>query len=211
MLAQGRGIVDVGDGQGLNPLLQYWTMVIHPPMLYLGYVGFTVPFAFAMASLITQAAGRSLDPHHAPLDDRHLVLPEHRHPARRRLGVRGPRLGRLLGLGSGGERFAAAVADGTAFLHSVMMQEKKGMMKVWNMVLVAATFFLCIFGTTLTRSGIVQFRSRLRAVADRQVFRLVPGARHRGHDLPDSRPAGLSEERSAAGKRGFARIQLPVQ
>src|SRR6188472_296165 len=54
ILKQGRGIVDVGDGQGLNPLLQYWTMVIHPPILYLGYVGFSVPFAFAMASLITR-------------------------------------------------------------------------------------------------------------------------------------------------------------
>ena len=57
VLMQGKGIVDVGDGQGLNPLLQYWTMVIHPPMLYLGYVGFVVPFAFAMASLITKQPG----------------------------------------------------------------------------------------------------------------------------------------------------------
>ncbi len=55
--------------------------------------------------------------------------------------------------------------SGTAFLHSVMMQEKKGMMKVWNMVLVSATFFLCIFGTFLTRSGLVQFGARLRAIA----------------------------------------------
>jgi cytochrome c-type biogenesis protein CcmF len=57
VLVQGQGIVDVGDGQGLNPLLQYWTMVIHPPILYLGYVGFTVPYAFAMASLITKQKG----------------------------------------------------------------------------------------------------------------------------------------------------------
>src|SRR5579863_5171970 len=57
VLAQGKGIVDVGDGQGLNPLLQYWTMVIHPPMLYLGYVGFVVPFAFAFASLVTRQPG----------------------------------------------------------------------------------------------------------------------------------------------------------
>ncbi len=57
VLMAGKGITDVGDGQGLNPLLQYWTMVIHPPMLYLGYVGFTVPFAFAMGSLITKQPG----------------------------------------------------------------------------------------------------------------------------------------------------------
>ncbi len=57
VLEEGKLIVNVGDGQGLNPLLQYWTMVIHPPMLYLGYVGFVVPFAFAIASLITKQPG----------------------------------------------------------------------------------------------------------------------------------------------------------
>jgi len=57
MIAAGRGIVDIGDGQGLNPLLQYWTMVIHPPMLYLGYVGFIAPFSFAIASLATKQPG----------------------------------------------------------------------------------------------------------------------------------------------------------
>src|SRR5207237_514784 len=57
VLAAGEGITDVGDGQGLNPLLQYWTMVIHPPLLYLGYVGFIVPFAFAIGSLITRQPG----------------------------------------------------------------------------------------------------------------------------------------------------------
>src|SRR5579863_5904930 len=55
----GKGIADAGDGRGLNPLLQYWTMIIHPPMLYLGYVGFAVPFAFAMASLITKQPGEA--------------------------------------------------------------------------------------------------------------------------------------------------------
>ena len=82
----------------------------------------------------------------------------------------------------------------TAFLHSVMMQEKKGMMKVWNMVLVSATFFLCIFGTTLTRTGIV---SSVHAFAQSPIgtyFFIVPRHRHRGHDLPDPRPAGLSED-----------------
>jgi len=155
VLAQGRGIVDVGDGQGLNPLLQYWTMVIHPPILYLGYVGFTVPFAFAMASLISRQKGE-----------------EWIHTTRRWSIVTWffQSAGILLGagwayavLGWGGYWGWDPVENAsllpwltsTAFLHSVIMQEKKGMMKVWNMVLVACTFFLCIFGTTLTRTGIV--------------------------------------------------------
>jgi cytochrome c-type biogenesis protein CcmF len=152
----GRGnIVNLGDGQGLNPLLQYWTMVIHPPMLYLGYVGFTVPFAFAIASLITKQPGDAWI-----------------HVTRRWTLVTWlfQSTGILLGagwayavLGWGGYWGWDPVENAsllpwitaTAFLHSVMMQEKKGMMKVWNMVLVSATFFLCIFGTFLTRSGVV--------------------------------------------------------
>jgi cytochrome c-type biogenesis protein CcmF len=156
VLVQGQGIVDVGDGQGLNPLLQYWTMVIHPPILYLGYVGFTVPYAFAMASLITKQKGE-----------------EWIHTTRRWSIVTWffQSTGILLGagwayavLGWGGYWGWDPVENAsllpwltsTAFLHSVMMQEKKGMMKVWNMVLVSATFYLCIFGTTLTRTGLVQ-------------------------------------------------------
>ena len=155
VLAQGKGIVDVGDGQGLNPLLQYWTMVIHPPVLYLGYVGFTVPFAFAMASLIT----RRKDEDWIHTTRRWSLITWFFQSA-----------GIILGagwaysvLGWGGYWGWDPVENAsllpwltsTAFLHSVMMQEKKGMMKVWNMVLVAATFWLCIFGTTLTRTGIV--------------------------------------------------------
>lgn len=155
VLMSGKGITDVGDGQGLNPLLQYPAMAIHPPMLYLGYVGFTVPFAFAMASLITRAPG----------DD-------WIHTTRRWTIVTWmfQSCGIVLGagwayavLGWGGYWGWDPVENAsllpwitaTAFLHSVMMQEKKGMMKVWNMVLIAATFFLCIFGTFLTRSGVV--------------------------------------------------------
>ncbi len=155
ILVQGKGIVDVGDGRGLNPLLQYWTMLIHPPILYLGYVGFVVPFAFAMASLITKQPG----------DDWIFTT--------RRWAIVTwffQSTGILLGagwayavLGWGGYWGWDPVENAsllpwltsTAFLHSVLMQEKKGMMKVWNMVLVSATFFLCIFGTTLTRTGLV--------------------------------------------------------
>src|SRR5271156_2828754 len=156
VLMQGKRVIDVGDGQGLSALLQYWTMIIHPPMLYLGYVGFVVPFAFAIASLITKAPGESWI-----------------HVTRRWTLVTWmfQTTGVLLGagwayavLGWGGYWGWDPVENAsllpwitaTAFLHSVMMQEKKGMMKVWNMVLVSATFFLCIFGTFLTRSGVVQ-------------------------------------------------------
>ncbi len=155
VLMAGKGIIDVGDGQGLNPLLQWWTMVIHPPMLYLGYVGFIVPFAFAMASLLT----------HQPGDARI-------HTTRRWAIVTWlfQSTGVVLGmgwaytvLGWGGYWGWDPVENAsllpwisaTAFLHSVMMQEKKGMMKVWNMVLVSATFLLSILGTTLTRTGLV--------------------------------------------------------
>jgi len=155
VLAVGKGITEVPDGNGLNPLLQYWTMAIHPPMLYLGYVGFVVPFAFAMASLITRQPGDAWI-----------------HTTRRWTIITWgfQSTGILLGagwayavLGWGGYWGWDPVENAsllpwitaTAFLHSVMMQEKKGMMKVWNMVLIAATFFLCIFGTFLTRSGIV--------------------------------------------------------
>ncbi len=156
VITVGKGIVDTGDGQGLNPLLQYWTMMIHPPMLYLGYVGFVVPFAFAIASLITRQPGEGWI-----------------HTTRRWTLVTWlfQTTGILLGagwayavLGWGGYWKWDPVENAsllpwitaTAFLHSVMMQEKKGMMKVWNIVLVSTTFFLCIFGTFLTRSGIVQ-------------------------------------------------------
>ncbi len=143
------------DGNGLNPSLQYPSMVIHPPMLYLGYVGFAVPFAFAMAALITRQPGDNW----IRTTRRWTMVPW------MFLGV-----GIVLGghwaykvLGWGGYWAWDPVENasllpwlgGTAFLHSVMIQEKRGMLKVWNMVLIMTTFFLSIFGTFLTRSGIV--------------------------------------------------------
>src|SRR3989475_335656 len=143
------------DGAGLNPLLQYPEMVIHPPMLYLGYVGFTVPFAFALGALIMCYPGEKWI-----------------HITRRWTMVTWGLLtcGIFLGahwaysvLGWGGYWGWDPVENasflpwltGTAFLHSVMMQEKRGMLKVWNMWLIFATFMLSIFGTFLTRSGVV--------------------------------------------------------
>jgi len=143
------------DGSGLNPLLQYPEMVIHPPMLYLGYVGFTVPFAFALGALIMKYPGEKWI-----------------HITRRWTMVTWGFLtcGVFLGahwaysvLGWGGYWGWDPVENasllpwltGTAFLHSVMMQEKRGMLKTWNIWLIFSTFLLSIFGTFLTRSGIV--------------------------------------------------------
>ena len=143
------------DGNGLNPLLQYPEMVIHPPMLYLGYVGMAVPFAFALAALIMRYPGEKWI-----------------HITRRwtMVGWLFLSCGIVLGahwayavLGWGGYWGWDPVENasllpwltGTAFLHSVMMQEKRGMMKIWNVWLIFITFLLSIFGTFLTRSGIV--------------------------------------------------------
>ena len=143
------------DGAGLNPSLQNPYMMAHPPFLYLGYVGLAVPFAFAMGALLS---GRT--------DERWIV-------ATRRwtlLAWTALGIGQLLGahwayveVGWGGYYAWDPVENAalmpwlaaTAFLHSVMIQEKRGMLKVWNMVLVSLAFCLSLFGTFLTRSGIV--------------------------------------------------------
>jgi cytochrome c-type biogenesis protein CcmF len=143
------------QGHGLNPLLQYPEMIIHPPMLYSGYVGFTIPFAFALAALLGRYPGEKW----IHLTRRWTMIA---------WGFQS--IGVLLGahwayavLGWGGYWGWDPVENasllpwltGTAFLHSVMMQEKRGMMKVWNIWLVFLTYWLCNFGTFLTRSGVV--------------------------------------------------------
>ena len=143
------------DGNGLNALLQYPEMVIHPPNLYSGYTGFTIPFAFALGALLARYPGEKWI-----------------HLTRKwtMIAWMFQSLGIMLGahwayavLGWGGYWGWDPVENasllpwltGTAFLHSVMMQEKRGMMKVWNVWLVFCTFLLCILGTFLTRSGVV--------------------------------------------------------
>src|SRR5437016_3549211 len=156
MLAVDKLITSVPDGNGLSPLLQYPAMAIHPPMLYLGYVGFSVPFAFAIGSLITRQPG-----------DAWIFTTRRWTLVTWLFQSTGVMLGAAWAyhvLGWGGYWGWDPVENasllpwlsGTAFLHSVMMQEKKGMMKIWNIVLVSCTFFLCILGTFLTRSGVVQ-------------------------------------------------------
>jgi cytochrome c-type biogenesis protein CcmF len=143
------------DGRGLNPLLQYWAMVIHPPILYLGYVGFTIPYAFAMAALMT----RQLDDNWLRSARRWMMIPWLFQTVGILLGAKWA----YVVLGWGGYWGWDPVENaslmpwltGTAFLHSIIMQERKGMMKVWNMTLILTTFVLCILGTFLTRSGVV--------------------------------------------------------
>ena len=143
------------EGRGLNPLLRHPGMVIHPPMLYLGFVSFVIPYAFAMAALIT---GRT--------DDRWIRITR-RWTLWAWLFLT---CGLVLGgrwaydvLGWGGYwgwdpvEIAAFMPwlTGTAFLHSVMIQEKRGLFKHWNMLLIILTYDLVIFGTFLTRSGVL--------------------------------------------------------
>ena len=144
------------DGVGLNPLLQHPSMMIHPPMLYSGYVAFTVPFAFAIGALVA----RRLDAAWIRATRRFALI------AWAFLG-----LGLLLGarwsyteLGWGGYWAWDPVENaalmpwllGTAFLHSIMVQEKRGMLKVWNASLIVGTFSMALLGTFLVRSGVLQ-------------------------------------------------------
>ena len=144
------------DGQGPNPLLQnHPLMAFHPPMLYLGYVGFTIPFSFAIAALITGRFGEGW-----LADTRRSTL----------VAWGFLTAGIILGawwsyevLGWGGFWAWDPVENasllpwltGTAFIHSVIVQERRGMLRVWNLSLVVATFSLTILGTFLTRSGVL--------------------------------------------------------
>ncbi len=143
------------DGNGLNPLLQYPEMVIHPPMLYLGYVGFTVPFAFALGALMMRYPG-----------EKWIKITRVWTMVTWLFLTCGIFLGMHWAyavLGWGGYWGWDPVENasfmpwltGTAFLHSVMMQERKGMMKSWNVWLIFSTFLLTLLGTLLTRAGLV--------------------------------------------------------
>jgi len=146
----------MSDGNGLNPLLQHPVMMIHPVMLYTGLVGFVVPFAFAFAALVTGELGTAW----FRTTRRWTLFP-----------WMFLSIGIVLGgrwayevLGWGGYWAWDPVENAsfmpwlpaTAYLHSVMIQEKRGMLKTWNLLLIGLTYSLCLFGTFLTRSGIVQ-------------------------------------------------------
>jgi len=144
------------EGAGLNPLLRHPAMMIHPPMLYTGYVGFSIPFAFAVGALITRRTGADWI-----RATRRFAL-----VAWTFLGT-GIMLGALWSyteLGWGGYWAWDPVENaslmpwlvGTAFIHSIMVQEKRGLLKVWNVSLICATFVLALLGTFLVRSGILE-------------------------------------------------------
>jgi len=145
-----------GDGEGLNPLLQNYWMAIHPPSLYTGFVGMTIPYAFCIAALIT-----------GHLDDSWLRAVRRWTMFSWLFLTFGLTLGMIWAyevLGWGGYWSWDPVENAgllpwftaTAFLHSVMVQERRSMLRVWNVTLVIMTFFLTIFGTFMTRSGVVQ-------------------------------------------------------
>ena len=144
------------DGQGLNPQLQNYWMTIHPPVLYLGFTAFAVPFAFAMAALFN---GR--------LDSRWIVVTRRWTLLSWFFLTNGIIFGMRWAyeeLGWGGYWFWDPVENAsllpwltaTAFVHSIMIQENRGMLKIWNMSLVLLTFLLTIFATFLTRSGLIE-------------------------------------------------------
>jgi cytochrome c-type biogenesis protein CcmF len=143
------------DGRGLNPQLQNPGMVVHPPMLYLGYISITVPFAFAVAAL----ASRRLDTGWLHAIRRWTLLSW----TLLSIGITLGMWWAYVELGWGGYWAWDPVENAsllpwltmTAFLHSVMIQEKRGMLKRWNMVLITLSFLLSIFGTFITRSGII--------------------------------------------------------
>ena len=144
------------DGQGLNPLLQNYWMVIHPVMLYLGYVGLAVPFAFAAAALIS----RKLDNEWVRTVRRWTLIPW----LFLSVGIIMGSQWAYMELGWGGYWAWDPVENasflpwltGTAFLHSIIIQEQRSILKVWNMVLIWATYFLVILGTFTTRSGVLE-------------------------------------------------------
>ena len=157
----------LSDGAGLNPLLQHPVMMIHPLMLYTGMVGFAVPFAFGFAALVTGNLGTAW-----LRTTRRWTLFAWFFLA----------IGIMLGghwayevLGWGGYWAWDPVENAsfmpwlaaTAYLHSVMIQEKRDMLKVWNLALVGLTYSLCLFGTMLTRSGLVQ---SVHAFAQTEIF-----------------------------------------
>jgi cytochrome c-type biogenesis protein CcmF len=157
----------LSDGAGLNPLLQHPVMMIHPLMLYTGLTGFSVPFAFGLAALLSGQLGTAW----MRITRRWTLF------AWLFLSI-----GILLGgrwayevLGWGGYWAWDPVENaslmpwlaGTAYLHSVMVQEKRDMLKIWNMVLIGLTYSLCLFGTMLTRSGLVR---SIHAFAQTEIF-----------------------------------------
>ena len=199
------------NGLGLNPLLQYPEMVIHPPMLYLGYVGFAVPFAFALGALMMRYPG-----------EKWIAITRRWTMVTWMFLTAGIFLGAHWAysvLGWGGYWGWDPVENaslmpwltGTAFLHSVMMQEKRGMMKSWNVWLIFTTFLLTLLGTLLTRAGLV---SSVHAFAQSSIgtwFVWFMGLVLAVCLLTYFQAARPPEDRKPPGLGRQPRSQLPVQ
>ncbi|ASL51939.1 Cytochrome c heme lyase subunit CcmF [Salmonella enterica subsp. enterica serovar Enteritidis] len=143
------------EGRDLNPLLQDPGLIFHPPLLYMGYVGFSVAFAFAIAALLERASGQRVHPFCPPVDAGGVGVPDAGHRAR--LGVG------LLRAGLGGWWFWDPVENasfmpwlaGTALLHSLAVTEQRAGFKAWTLLLSICAFSLCLLGTFLVRSGVL--------------------------------------------------------
>ena len=203
--------VPPAEGAGLNPLLRHPSMMIHPPMLYSGYTLFAVPFAFAVGALVTRQLGPEWIRRTRPFTLAAWML----------LGI-----GIVLGarwsyseLGWGGYWAWDPVENaslmpwltGTAFLHSVMIQEKRGMLKVWNVSLVLATGVLAILGTFLVRSGILESIHAFGASTLGIPFLVLIVLMIGGSIALVASPLGVAAQRAPARLAAVARGRLPAQ
>ena len=199
------------EGAGLTPLLRNPYMAVHPPMLYSGYVLWSIPFAFCIGALIT----RKLDASWIRTTRNFALV------AWTFLGI-----GLLLGsrwsyeeLGWGGYWGWDPVENaalmpwlvGTAFLHSVMVQEKRGMLKVWNVSLISATFCLCLLGTFLVRSGVLQSIHAFGASTVGGPLLGLIGVVGDRRDGPDRHPPRPAQAGAADRVAALARVDLPRQ
>ena len=218
------------DGRDLNPLLQDPGMVIHPPMLYMGYVGFSVAFAFAVAALIGGNLDADLGALDAALDHRGLDLPHPRHRARQLVGLLRARLGRLVVLGPGRERLVHAVAGRHRADPLARRHREARRFKAWTVLLAILAFSLSLLGTFLVRSGVLSSVHAFATDPRRGLFILAflvvvigaslalyawrapqvgLGARF---ELRLARDAAARQQRAAGGRlrRGAARHALPA-
>jgi len=206
MIAAGRGIVDIGDGQGLNPLLQYWTMVIHPPMLYLGYVGFIAPFAFAIASLATKQPG-----------DEWIKTTRRWTLVTWMFQTTGVLLGMgwayaVLGWGgywdgSGGKRFPASLDHSyrvPALRHDAG-EKRKMKSGTWCWFPPPSS---CASSERSSPAAASCNRCMRFGRPHREILRRLHGHQHLPDVVSDPEPPGIPEERIADGERALARIQL---
>ena len=203
------------EGRDLNPVLQDLGLAIHPPLLYLGYVGFSISFSFAIAALIEGKHRRRLGALGAAVDARRLVLPHARHRAGLVLGLLRARLGRLVVLGSGRERLASCRGSSARrCCIRAVVTEKRDALKVWTMLLAILAFSLSLLGTFLVRSGVLTSVHAFATDPTRGMFILAFLVLFIGGSLALYRLARAAAEAGrpvrAGLARGHARPQQPA-